>query len=51
MTWLIIITAVMFLACKNQIQIAILEFGDLGHQTGSLALYSLRKCRSIKDQQ
>ena len=35
MTRLIIITAVRFLACKNQIQLAILEFGDLGHQTGS----------------
>ena len=48
MTSLIIITAVRFLACKNQIQPKILEFCDLGHQTGSLALYSLRKCRSIK---
>ena len=35
MTRLIIITAVRFLACKNQIQLVILEFGDLGHQTGS----------------
>ena len=35
MTRLIIITAVKFLACKNQIQLVILEFGDLGHQTGS----------------
>ena len=26
---------VKFLACKNQIQLVILEFGDLGHQTGS----------------
>ena len=34
-TRLIIITAVRFLACKNQIQLVILEFGDLGHQTGS----------------
>ena len=34
MTRLIIITAVRFLACKNQIQLVILEFGDLGHQTG-----------------
>ena len=48
MTRLIIITAVRFLACKNQIQPEILEFGDIGHQTGSLALYSLCKCRSIK---
>ena len=51
MTRLIIITAVRFLACENKIQLVILEFGDLGHQTGSLALYSLRKCRSIKGQQ
>ena len=35
MTRFIIITAVKFLAYKNQIQLAILEFGDLGHQTGS----------------
>ena len=35
MTRLIIITAVKFLACKIQIQLVILEFGDLGHQTGS----------------
>ena len=35
MTRLTIITAVRFLACKNQIQLVILEFGDLGHQTGS----------------
>ena len=35
MTRLFIITAVKFLACKNQIQLVILEFGDLGHQTGS----------------
>ena len=35
MTRLIIITAVRFLACKNQIQLIILEFGGLGHQTGS----------------
>ena len=34
MTRLIIITAVQFLACKNQIQLVILEFGDSGHQTG-----------------
>ena len=51
MTRLIIITAVRFLAGKNQIQLVILEFGDLGHQTVSLALYSLRKCSSIKGQQ
>ena len=44
----IIITAVSFLACKNQIQLVILEFGDLGHPTEVLALYSLCKCRSIK---
>ena len=35
MTRLIIITAVKLLACKNQIQLVILEFGDSGHQTGS----------------
>ena len=35
MTRLIIITAVKFLACRNQIQLVILEFGDLGHQTGN----------------
>ena len=35
MTRLIIITAVRFLACKNQIQLVILKFGDLGHQTES----------------
>ena len=35
MSRLIIITAVKFLACRNQIQLVILEFGDLGHQTGS----------------
>ena len=50
MTRLIIITAVRFLACKNQIQLVILEF-DLGHQKGSFGLYILRKCRSIKGQQ
>ena len=35
-TRLIIITTVRFLARKNQIQLVILEFGDLhvGHQTG-----------------
>ena len=35
MSRLIIITAVKFLACRNQIQLVILELGDLGHQTGS----------------
>ena len=35
MSRLIIITAVKFLACRNQIQLIILKFGDLGHQTGS----------------
>ena len=34
MTMLIIIMAGRFLASKNQIQLVILEFGDLGHQTG-----------------
>ena len=34
MTRLIIITAAMFRASKNPIQLVILEFGDLGHQTG-----------------
>ena len=51
MTRLIIITAVKFLACRNQIQLVILEFGDLGHQTGSFGPIQLRKCRSIKGQQ
>ena len=49
MTRLTIITAVRFLACINQVQLVILEFGDLGHQTGSFD--SLCKCRSIKGQQ
>ena len=35
MTRLIIITAVKFLACKNQIQLVIFAFCDLGHKTGS----------------
>ena len=35
MTRLIITTAQRFLASKNQFQLAILEFGDLGHQIGS----------------
>ena len=35
MTRLIIITTVKFLARKNQIQLVIFEFADLGHQTGS----------------
>ena len=48
MTRLIIITAVRFLACKNQIQLVILEFGDLGQEV--LALNSSRKYRSIKGQ-
>ena len=39
---LIIITAVRFLACKNQIQLVILEFGNSGHKT---------RCKSIKEQQ
>ena len=37
MTRLIIITARKFLACKNQLQLAILEFGYLGHQIGSFS--------------
>ena len=37
MTRLIIITAVKFLACRNQIQLVILEFGDLGLQTGNFS--------------
>ena len=37
MTRLSIITAARFLASKNQIQLVILEFGDLDHQTGSLS--------------
>ena len=32
-----IFTAVRFLASKNQIQLVILEFCDLGHQTGSFS--------------
>ena len=48
MTRLIIITAVKFLACKNQIQLVILEFGDLGHQTEVLALNNLRKLGQLK---
>ena len=36
MTRLIIITAVKFLACRNQIHLVILEFGDLGHHFGNL---------------
>ena len=36
MTRLIIITAVKFLACRNKIQLVILEFGDLGHHFGPL---------------
>ena len=51
MTRLIIITGVRFLASKNQIQLVILEFFDLGHQTGSFSPTQLRKCRSIKGQQ
>ena len=35
LTRLIIITAVRFLSCKNQIQLVTLESGDLGLQTGS----------------
>ena len=35
MTRLIIITARRFLASKNQFQLAILEFGYLGHRIGS----------------
>ena len=37
MTRLIIITAAIFLASENQIQLVIMEFGDLGHQTGSFS--------------
>ena len=36
--FIIIITAVRFLACKNKIQLVILEFGDLGHHTGSFGI-------------
>ena len=35
MTRLIIITAVKFLACKNQFHLPILEFGYLGHRIAS----------------
>ena len=37
MSRLIIITGVRFLVSKSQIQLVILEFGDLGHQTGSFS--------------
>ena len=37
MTRLIINAGVRFLASKNQIQLVIVEFGDLGHQTGSFS--------------
>ena len=37
MTRLIITTARRFLADKNQIQLAISEFGDPGHQVGSFS--------------
>ena len=37
MTRLIIITAKRILSSKNQIQLAILKFGDLGHQIGSFS--------------
>ena len=53
MTRLIINTAARFLAHKTKIQLVILEFGDLGHQTGKfspthLRKTHLRKCKSIK---
>ena len=51
MTRLIIITAVRFVACKNQIQLVLLEFGDLGHQTGSFDPIQFMQCKSIKGQQ
>ena len=38
MTRIIIVTAGRFLASKNQIQLAVLEFSDLVHQTGSFSL-------------
>ena len=38
MTRLIIITARRFLASKNQYQLAILEFGYLGHRIGSFRI-------------
>ena len=37
MTRLIIIIAGSFLASKNQIQLVIMELGDLGHRIGSLS--------------
>ena len=46
MTRLIIITAVKFLACRNQIQLVILEFGDLGHQTGNFGPIQFTQIRS-----
>ena len=41
MTRLIIITAARFLACKNQIQLVILGFGDLGHQNRKFWPYTV----------
>ena len=37
MTRLIIITGVRFLASQNKIQLVILKFGELGHQTESFS--------------
>ena len=51
MTRLIIITAARFLASKNQIQLVIVESGDLGHQTESFSPTQFMKCRSTKGQQ
>ena len=58
MTRLIIITARRFLASKNQFQLAMLEFGYLGHRIGSFLfggldnqnLHSINICRSNKGQ-
>ena len=41
MTRLIIITAARFLASKNQIQLVILEFGDLGEKNWKFQLYTV----------
>ena len=48
MTSLIIITAVRFLKSKNKIQLVNEEFHDLGYQTGSFSLHSLRNVGQLK---
>ena len=51
MTRLIITTAQRFLASKNQFQLAILEFGDLGHQIGSFIPTQQKKTLSKLDRE